>query len=607
VALRKQASNPLDIVTEVLGIVGSTVSVVGEVVKDSHLPSAVTHMLGVIDGALHNVPKDVGTPANWYSPGMEDIGTPFVEAFLRGGLGVDPDFEGGVLHWPRNGKASWEGVNPAAFKSDTTQGIRELKRLVGFCIAMPFAWTGVEMLLKFALGQRFGGALARVVGEIPTEMGISWALGMAMSSIFETAAGRQIEELVNVQLHPNRLDMMTLRAMARQHRITPEQFWAGLDLLGYPDDLKSLILLMDTQQLPITDLQTLYVYGQIDRDGIKAYLEHVGFSEVDVEHLLTVYVDKAETQASSMFRTELRTAYLEYRISRSQIRSGLAQLLHNPQVPPVLTGDSTAPYDNAPDQVKMVVDLEVAALDFELQHGRRMQSTATLKQLYQTKHLTLHELEKRLMQAGYSEADANQLITTWQSQGVPGKPGLTSAKILAYLASGTLTRAQALTRLLDAGVNQPDAVFLVDNPATKTGPYYAPFSETTVTQAYLDGALSVEQAVAALERLGYSADAATEVMRIVQYEQTHQLSPLTLTAPVRQPGEPSAVWQRQLAGYHQAELFEEAIRTQFNAGALSDQQTITMLESLGLSQSDAGFIWYSWYIAKNGKAPGPPS
>jgi len=607
VALSKNTSNPLDIITEVLGIVGSTVSVVGAALKDSHIPSAVSTMFNVIDGALQHVPADAVKPSSWYSPELEAVGTPFVDLFLHGGLGVDPDFEGGVLNWPKDGKASWQGVNPAAFTSDTKQGVSELKRLVGFCIAMPFAWTGINILLKFALGQRHGSEIAEVLGKIPTEMGISWALGMAMSSIFETAAGRQIEELVNVQLHPNRLDMMTLRAMARQHRITPEQFWAGLDLLGYPDDLKSLILLMDTQQLPITDLQTLYVYGQISRDEIKTYLEHVGFSEPDVEHLLTVYVDKAETQASSMFRTELRTAYLEYRITRAQLKSGLAQLLHNPQIAPVLVGDTTAVYDSAPDQVKMVVDLEVAALDFELQHGRRMQSTATLKQLYQTKHLTLHELEQRLIQAGYSEADANQLITTWQNQGQPGKPGLTSAKILSYLASGTLTSAQALQRLLDAGVSQKDAVFLVDNPVAKTGPYYAPFSESTVTQAYLDGALSIDQAVEALERLGYSAEAAAEVMTIVQYERTHQTTPLTLTAPVRVPGETPQQYQQQLVGYHQAELFEEAIRTQFNAGALSDQQTITMLESLGLSQADAGFIWYSWYIAKNGKAPGPPS
>lgn len=606
-AIRKQSANPLDIVTEVLGIVGSTVSLVGEALKDNHIPAAISTMFKVVDGSLKHVPTDAVNPGSWYSPEMEALGTPFVEAFLHAGLGVNPDFEGGVLHWPKEGKASWEGVNPAAFKSDTTQGIRELKRLVGFCIAMPFAWTGIEMLLKFALGQRFGGALARVVGEIPTEMGISWAMGMAMSSIFETAAGRQIEELVNVQLHPNRLDMMTLRAMARQHRITPEQFWAGLDLLGYPDDLKSLILLMDSQQLPITDLQSLYIYGQISRTEIQSYLEHVGFSAGDIDKLLTVYVDKAETQASAMFRTELRTAYLDYRITDKQYKSGLAQLLHNPQRPPNLTGDNTAEYDNAPEQVRMVVDQELAALNFALDHGRKMQTVTTYKTLYQRGNMTAHETLTALERLGYDGTDAANLIRTWTTEGSPGKPGLTSAQLLKYTASGTLTREQTIAHLTSMGINLKDAVFMADNPESKTGPYYAPFSHDTVISAMNDGALTPDQAVTALERQGYSAEGAKESVSIALYTTQHSTEPLTLTPPVRTPGETPAQWNAAQAGYRAAETYEAAIKTQFMAKVISDMQTITLLQQLGLSQSDAGFIWYSWSIDRDGKPPGAPA
>jgi hypothetical protein len=43
------------------------------------------------------------------------------------------------------------------------------------------------------------------------------------------------------------------------------------------------------------------------------------------------------------------------------------------------------------------------------------------------------------------------------------------------------------------------------------------------------------------------------------------------------------------------------------AKVISDSQTITMLESLGLSQNDAGFIWYSWSIERDGKPPGAPA
>lgn len=601
-----KAENPLDVIGQAMGIVGNTIAAVSTAVSDAHIPTAVTHLVNMAAGALKHVPQDVSNPSSWYTAGMEDVGTPFVEAFMRGGLGVNPD-AAPTAGFTLGGRVpTWHTDGSTVLRSDSQPGIKELKRLIGFCIAMPFAWAGIEALLKFALGQRVGNALSDTVGKIPSEMGISWAMGMAMSSLFQTAAGRQLEELVNVQLHPNRLDMMTLRTLARQHKISQEQFWGGLDLLGYPDDLKGLILQLDTQQLALTDLQSLFITGKLSEPEIKAYLGGLGFSDSDVELLLHSYITHADTQASSLYRNAVRVAYEREQLTADQFMDMLVQIMANPQEPPELATSGKPHYDSSPEQVQQMATLEAAAIQFQRSFGRTQQTIATIKKLYESGHITIGETVKRLEAIGYSAADANELMKVWGLGPNVGKPGITSAKVLAYTKSGVFSPDAAYGKLLALGVNAKDAAFLAANPDPKAGPYYPPFSVATVLQAYMDQAATQQEAEAALERLGLNPAEITEELKIAHAKMNNPMA-LSLTPPGPFPaGTPKSLEEQERAAYRLGQQYMHAIETLFKAKAIGDQETINMLQELGMMQSDAGMLWAAWYTEVYGTPPGSP-
>jgi hypothetical protein len=597
----------------VLSLIGSAIGPVMQFVHAYHGKAAVTHLLKFVHagmtalGGNHKEIEHLAHEADGIiSLPEEGIGAPIVEALFRGGLDIDPDYGGGPLTI-KDGHPSWRPhAHASHLRSDSSQGIRTLKRLVGFTILLPLAFTALESVLKMLGAQRISEGISGTLGKIPEEIGVSWAMGMALSQILETATGRQLEELVNVQVHPNRLDMMTVRQLARQHHITESQFWGALDLLGYPDDLKALIAKLDTQQLALTDLQTLWVTGHMSREAVKKYMQGMGFSESDVELLLIEYIDKAETSAMTVYRNEVRAAFAQQRISESQFRDMLTQLFEHPQTAPSIPDEGAPHYEAAPDTVRHQVNLEVAAQQFARRFGRTQQTATVLKKLYQSKHLTVHETVQRLRDLGYSEHDADQLMLSWRVPPGVGKPALTSAKVLQYAKSGVFDQNAAYGKLLSLGVAPKDALFLAANPDPKVGPWYPPFSRDTILQAYQDEHATQAEAEAALRRLGLSATEALEALQIAHWQSTHQTI-LSLTPPGPFPaGTPPSYIASEEAGYRAGLAWEEKIHAAYVAGGVGDQQAVNLLEQLGMSQADAGFTWATWYAAAHGHMPNAP-
>jgi hypothetical protein len=607
-------SNPLDILGSVLSLVNMTLSGLMQIIHGVHAAPAVgrfLHIIGIgMEAATGNpaAAQELTKAAGWgLSETEEVIGAPIVEGLFRGALGIDPDYGGGPLHL-HNGEASWRKPNVhSQLHSDSSQGVRTIKRLIGFGVLLPLSFTALNSVLRMIGAQRIGDGIAHVGGKIGEEIGLPFAIGMSMSQILQTASARQIEELVNVQLQPNRLDMMTARQLARQHKITKEQFWAILDLQGYPDDLKELILQLDSQQLALTDLQALWVTGKISREEFVAYCQGLGFTDHDIDLLAIEYIDHAETVASTQYQTLVRTAFTQDRITAAQFSDMMAHLLLYPQSPPGIPPDGQPTYEGAPEQVRHQVDLMKAAIEFGKHFGRNQETTAQLKALYLSKHISHNEAVHRLQAMGYSQADARLVMDTWTIPSGTGKPALTTAKVLQYTKSDVFDTQTAYNKLVDLGMKPDDALFLASNPDPKVGPYYPPFSVATVIQAYKDGAATSQEAAAALARLHLTPDAIQQELEIAHWQMQHATTFLTSVKPQRFAGETPHEYQQALAGYTEYERLRSQIQTLFMAGALGDAETISLLEEIGMLQSDAGFTWAAWYTQAHGTPPHTPT
>lgn len=591
-------TDPLSALGSIMGLVGGAIDDIASLANNQWLDSAMAALKDRLatgfkhsDKGVMAMLSDFGGIENWYTYATQAMGTPFVQTFLRGGLGIDPNFHEGKLTFPKPGEvAHWQG-EPSTLVVDSTKGVNELERMTGFILSTNIVMAVVASVLKLFLAQRHADRVDTMIGTIGEQLGLGWASGTALSQLLEVAAMRQLEELANVQLHPNRLDMMMLRQLARQHHITEDQFWAGLDLQGYPDDLKALILQMDTQQLQAADLQVLWSLGLMSVADIKEYLGHAGFSDGDIDKLVAIWITKAQTSGVAQFKATLRADYLQGKVSRGQYRDVLAQLMDNPQRPPQVNAAGQVNYDAAPDQVKLVIDMEVASADFAMEYGRVTESAAELGKLLKTGHIKHGEYLQRMKELGYDTSDARDMATIVQLPPGAGKPGLTSAKILQYAKGGMFTPQETYPKLLALGLPPKDAEFLAYNPSASGQPWYPPLNAATIKQAYFDKVLPTDDVVPQLMKLGLTEVEAKTELQLWYHQEQHQLdlSPAALKA--------DAAWAAKM---------RDSLEALFMAKALGDMETINLLEETGLSQSDAGILWAGWATRRDGVPPGTP-
>jgi hypothetical protein len=562
-----------------------------------HTPivKALTHMIYTVlnhkDSGVRNILKHPGNIELWFGETTTSMGTPFVDAFMVGGMGANPDFaENVAAGMGRKPPHDWQNTKEA-FRVDTRPGLNALARMVGFILTTNITFAVVGLISKFVLAQRYHEGVDRMLGGIGEQLGLGWASGTALSGLFETAMLPPLEESINVQFHPRRLDMMLLRQLARQHHINLDEFWAGLDLQGYPDSLKALILKMDTNQLLPADLQALWALGTMSRDGIKAYLRGVGYSDTDIEHLLTLWVDHAETQELALYRTEIRTVFLEGKITKEQFKDAYAELMQSPHTPsnPPWLGKYT--YASAPEQIRMNIDMAVANAEFAIEWGRTSVTAAQVEKLLKAGEITDGEARKRLRSLGYDDADIHSVMQVFKAPPLAGKPGVTSAKILAYTKSGVFTNSEAYHKLMALGMDAKDAEFLAWNPDVKAGPWYPPFNVGTIIAAYIDGTLETDEVKPKLEQAGLNPEEAALEAERAYHTIYYSQHPKLMTA------KEESNWQHE---------WITSLKTIYAAGGIGDQEAVNLMMEAGLGQSDAGIIWAGWYQARHGKLPGAP-
>jgi len=451
------------------------------------------------------------------------------------------------------------GVNYATLIEDSSGAINTLESAVGFSLVLDGVTSGLDAVLKTILGDRAPEYILETIRKIPQAVGMEYFLGITLASTFEKAVGTPLEEAINIQVLPSRLDINTIRQLLRQHRISEAEADAYRKKLGYPESDWASFLLMESNLMPIADLQSAYEYGLLSEDQINTYLQQQGYADADIAIMLELYLHNSETSGGQVYRSVARTAYLENAISSDMFKS----ILKTAGVP-----------DNS-------ITMELQALDLQKSIGLKQLSAADIKWSYENNDLTAAEVETRLKDAGYSADDIALIMKEWDIGTVLSGPKVTAKTIIRYYRSKIITMSQAESFLVKLGMRDTDITQILASPTQLGSGYVHEINPTTIIAAYKDGLLTQDEATAKLEEIGVTPDYATELIQIAVYAGIHKKQP-------KQSGKTLSVAD---------------IKDGLKYGTASEAWALRELVAYGYSTDDAGYIIATYMTELTGNVP----
>jgi hypothetical protein len=457
------------------------------------------------------------------------------------------------------------GVDTSLFDADALKGVETTDKMLSFVFALQYGIAAVDHIGKGVFANRWPETLSETIAKIPEEMGLSWALGLVIDESFKTAVGRSLEEGINRQKRGNRIEWPQIRIALKQHileqftingqnEIVPNPGGANeeqgkavyrrlLENQGFPDWTIDVLDKLADAQLPVGDLQQMYLRSIMTGDEVKAYLTQLGFNAEDSARLYDMYIKKAETESSATLRSTARALFTNNLIDETRYRAILSQV----------------------DYPEMLIADDIEAITLLHETGRIQTSLTSIKSQYLHKTITPEVATGMLKSLNYTDEAIRNLFTAWDLGPVHAQHGLSQAKILSYLISGLLTPADAHTKLIALNVDPDTAEFLIQHPTASNGVRQHTLTTGMIAQAYAEGAINQAELPALYKKIGVTDDA--------------------LNYYVQQ-----AIWKRshyKAAPGHQNTLSDAEIRAAFKVGLMDQHTATTYLEHNGWSSDDA--------------------
>lgn len=435
------------------------------------------------------------------------------------------------------------GVDTSNFKDEQNAAVTTVDTMLGFAFAIQFIVAAIETVGEGLFANRWGQALKHTIAKLPEEMGLSWALGLTIDELFRSAQGVVLEEEVNAQKRPNRIQWQQLRVLLKQHVINEDQFNKLLIKQGFPDDQIAMILKLVDAQIPVGDIAQLWYRGDLTDDEAKKKLSDLGFSDDDVAKLFDLYAAKSENEASVTYRSVAQQLFVNHLISEDQYRA----ILTNANYP------------------EKLIDQNIAAIRLEQDVGRLLQSVGVIKARFQHGQIDAGEASKELRELNYADSYIAELLQAWENAPLRRTHGLSQSKILSYYVSGIMTVDQARTGLLATGLKDADVQFLLDHPTANTGARVHQRTPSLVTQAYVDGAIDDASLADAFTSAGVQGTDLSWYVSIAHYRLAHKRGAVGADVPL------------DLAQWKAA----------YKVGLIDFQALVTRIESLGYNPDNA--------------------
>lgn len=526
---------------QIVSLIGIVESVIGDIAKDVSEAKAL-HPLGIIEAVAKNIGGaltvfDLANVnfANWMS--QHQVGNPFSD-FLSTAIGADV----------------------SKFTDEENKAVQGVDRMLGFALGLQLLSAAVSAVGEGFFANRWGKGIHEALRDIPNELGLSWVLGLTIEESFKAAQGAILIEAMNKQFHPNRIEWPQIRVLLKQHAIDETTFMDLMNAQGFTAEQAGYLAKLQDVQIPIGDIAQLWYRNELGDDDALTRIKALGFNDVDASLLFNLYVKKSENEASVTYRSIARQLYENDFITQNQY---VAALQHA----------------NFPQNL---IDEDVAAVNLVRDSGRVRESVAIIKQRYQHNTINADEVTKELKELHYSDASIPLLIEAWSLPPLRRTHGLSQAKILSYMISGLIDPGDALTKLLQTGLDQQDAQFLIAHPTANAGARRHARTPSLVIQAYLDGAITLTELPDALRSANVSDADLPWWESIAKYRYAHRKHAVSGTL----------------------QLTVADIKEAYRYGLMAQDVAIGALENFGYSPEDALLLIE---IVNKGPIPlGPP-
>jgi hypothetical protein len=486
------------------------------------------HPLSIVTEALKHIDKapnifTLGVKDFWEWVTSVTVGE-FFKSYLTAGLEIDTD----------------------KFTLEEKKAITTIDTMLGFTAVLQFAVAALDFAGEGVFANRWGKALKDTVAKIPEEMGLSWAMGLTIEESFKAAQGTILTEAINKQKHPNRLQWPQIRLLLKQHVITPQQFNDSLLAAGFDANAIDWLDKLIDQQVPIGDIAQLWYRNVIDDKTAKQMIIDLGFSATAADQLYDLYLAKAETQASSTYRTIAKSLFTNHLIAEDQYRT-------------ILT-DSNFP--------SKMVEQDITAIKLEWKAGRLLHDVGEIKTRYLHNAIDPKEATTELQQLNYSPTFITELLQSWDEGPIKRKHGISAAKTLSYLISGVIGPDTASKWLSSTGLTDDAVAFLIAHPTASPGVKQHKLTPGLVMTAYTDGVITQDQLDAAFKSAGVAPENISYYEAVAKYRLAHKRGAPGADIPLT------------------AAEFKEG----YKYGLVDFHGLVTALESLGYSADNALFI-----------------
>jgi hypothetical protein len=450
------------------------------------------------------------------------------------------------------------GVNYNTLSEDSSGAVATLEGAVGFSLVLDGITSGLDAVLKTLLGDRAPEFILDTIRKIPQAVGMEYFLGITLANTFEKAVGTPLEEAINIQVLPSRLDLQTIRQLLKAHKMSDADADTYRQKLGFNETDWSMFIAMGESLLPIGDLQSAYEYGLMTEDAIVTYLESQGYSDSDITLMTALYLHNSETSGGQIYREVARTAYLANAITSDNFKSILAT--------------AGVPANS--------ITMELEALDLQKSIGLKTLSASDIKYLYDQNDITAAEVQTRLKDIGYVDADITLLMKEWDIGNILSGPKASAKTIVRYYRSGIITQAAAEQYLGQLNIRQQDIDAILASPNNLGSGYAHKESPSTIISAFKDGLLTSDQAMTQLESIAVEPDEAANLINTAIYAGIHKRVPKA-----------------------QGKLLDVAqIEAAVKYGIAEDSWAIRMLQQIGYSTDDAETL-AATYVAEDTGAP----
>ena len=467
----------------------------------------------------------------------QDVGHPLFAAIVDAGLGFNLSDQSG----------------------EAATAVKLVERAIGFGAIMPLLTAGVAGILEARMGSHAPTAMLESIKGLGNDLGINFFLGQVLGDIFETASAPPIREAISRQTRPARLDYREIRALLKAHALQEPQARDQLRGVGYTEADIDLLYQLDRVWLNTGELSNEFMHGRLSEADLDSYMDSLGYVPEDRDRLKQQWQEQAESSGAVAFRDVMRRGVLEGHLSQDQYITAMRQI-YMPEA---------------------AIQLDVAALQRELEWGRIQVSVGQVKQFFQKGEYSDTQAVQELINGGYDLVTANALIKDWSTVASKTKAGIGIARILSYELSGVLSHSQAYSMLTEQGLSIQLASLLSTNPSQYGGLIKHDRTPQTLIAAFKEDVITSDELRQQLLDIGTDQREVDYMVRVAIAQKTRSQKP------------------RQVAKH----LTDAQVIDAAKYGLATMAWGVRELETLGWSEADAQLIIATEKTKLSGQVP----